>query len=258
MSLAPSINERTGHATGTNDTRRDLPVLAPKPWNMPLTLGDIPHMAAPVAQFLHEVQPDAVIAADRGARLFGLAVYRSWKHLYPEERFPTVDGKLHFQKFPDLEATRSRYADVVNFALTRAGILTPGDQADKPREWQSKTVVLLDDWICQGTSVKQFKKGVQNAGAEHDVDLDVVVATMCGEARSKLTGEIVVDFVGNPARKGWNATWNNNSMVHGIKYLSDKKPIVLRAVTARRTRRKLHRKVKNYFRIVNLLDRIRK
>lgn len=62
-----------------------------------LHIEDLPRLAVPIVDFIEEEKPDIIIGCDRGARLFALAVHSMWRELHTE-KFPTLDGKLHFAR----------------------------------------------------------------------------------------------------------------------------------------------------------------
>lgn len=118
------------------------------PLGLNLTMGDsasitaenIGEFALPIVEYIHQTQPDYVVASDRGARLLGLAVFRLHKRLYG--RFPTADGSMRFRRFSKSntsEATEQHLQPLVNEML---------QYKKRP------TVLVLDDWVCSGGTKK--------------------------------------------------------------------------------------------------------
>ncbi len=122
------------------------------PLGINLTLGDtasitadnIGEFALPIVEYIHQTQPDYVIASDRGARLLGLAVFRLHNRLYG--RFPTTDGTMRFRRFSKSntqEVTEQHMQPLVNEML---------EHKKRP------TVLVLDDWVVSGRTKRMAQQ----------------------------------------------------------------------------------------------------
>lgn len=101
-----------------------------------ITADNLGEFALPIVEYIHQTQPDYVIASDRGARLLGLAVFRLYRELYG--RFPTADGTLRFKRFSKSNSqseTEEHLRPLVNEMLANR---------KNPR------VLVLDDWVASG------------------------------------------------------------------------------------------------------------
>lgn len=91
-----------------------------------LEVADLPRLALPVVEFIDKERPDIVIGCDRGARLFSLAVYSMWRELH-DEKFPTLDGKLHFAKVSNSLSKHQQETQMQN-VIARSGADTKRDE----------------------------------------------------------------------------------------------------------------------------------
>lgn len=110
--------------------------LTPKDETTSINADNIGEFALPIAEYIHQTQPDYVIASDRGARLLGLAVFKLHRLLYG--RFPTADGTIKFRRFSksnSQEDTEKHLQPLVKDMLEHK---------------QRPTVLVLDDWVCSG------------------------------------------------------------------------------------------------------------
>lgn len=112
-----------------------------------ITAENIPEFAFPVAQFIHEVRPDYIIACDTGARLFGVAVKMMYHELYG--KFPTKDGKMHFRKL-SRKIPKERMRSTLEPDIVRML-----EQTEFP------TVLFLDDWISTGETERGIRELVE-------------------------------------------------------------------------------------------------
>lgn len=136
----------------------------------------IKFLALPVIDYLHALQPDAVIAADRGARLLALATHHGWRYRYPGQRFPTIDGKIHLARISRNIDQPTLY-DTILFALKQARLPqseVPGRYVDPET---APTVVLMDDFVKSGATLANFKHAANAYGIPRQ---NVVLVTMKG------------------------------------------------------------------------------
>ena len=109
-----------------------------------ITADNIGEFALPIVEYIHQTQPDYVIACDRGARLLGLAVYRLYRSLHG--RFPTSDGTLRFRRFSKSNAqqeTEKHVQPLVDEMLTYE---------------KRPTALVLDDWVASGHTKKMIQQ----------------------------------------------------------------------------------------------------
>lgn len=101
-----------------------------------VTIDNIAEFAYPLAQFVHEVRPDYILACDRGARMIAMAVHMLYQRLYGA--LPTLDHSVHFRKIstkvPESEIEPS-LKPLVRRMVEAA---------------QNPTVLVLDDWVSSG------------------------------------------------------------------------------------------------------------
>ncbi len=193
------------------------------PSGLNLTLGDsasitadnIGEFALPIVEYIHQTQPDYVVASDRGARLLGLAVFRLHNRLYG--RFPTADGTLRFRRFSKSNterATEKHLQPLVDEILQqveyeeRTGLkrLLPRDVRKKP------TVLVLDDWVCSGGTKRLAQQTFDKLGK--------------GRIKTKF-GVLVgggADVSGhNQQTSGFAGVtdWHDDSDIIGVKYGHD-------------------------------------
>ena len=176
------------------------------PLGLNLTLGDsasinadnIGEFALPIVEYIHQTQPDFVVASDRGARLLGLAVFRLHNRLYG--RFPTADGTIRFRRFSKSntqEATEEHIQPLVDEMLA---------YKKKP------AVLVLDDWVCSGGT----KRLAQN------------VLDKLGKGRIKTKFGVLVgggaDVSGHSGQTSGFAgvtDWRDDSNIIGVRYGKD-------------------------------------
>lgn len=211
------------------------------PLGLSLTLGDsasitadnIGEFALPIVEYIHQTQPDYVVASDRGARLLGLAVFRLHNRLYG--RFPTADGTMRFRRFSKSntqEATEQHMQPLVDEML---------HHKKKP------TVLVLDDWVCSGGTKRMAQQTFDKLSK--------------GKIKTKF-GVLIgggADVSGhNPHTSGFAGVtdWRDDSNIIGVRYGNDNwgsngirgKPV--RSEQARDYRRRM------YEGIDKLVDRI--
>lgn len=207
----------------------------------------IVHLARPVIEFIHDEKPDAVIAADRGGRLLALGAHYSWSKRYPGETFPTKDGKLHFARLSKNSLSSSEFGRVLRHTLIKAGVVAGNPDAEY---WEddavkvtddSTRVMLIDDWIAQGTTFGRFKGCLTEAGVKAE---NVLLATMWGAEYLRRDGVKTVCGLDHSSDTPWDA----NEEVMGLHYWdSSTKPTVARTTYSKQARKILHDTVDEYY-----------
>ncbi|MBS3091136.1 hypothetical protein J4217_01660 [Candidatus Pacearchaeota archaeon] len=176
------------------------------PLGLNLTLGDsasinadnIGEFALPIVEYIHQTQPDFVVASDRGARLLGLAVFRLHKRLYG--RFPTADGTIRFRRFSKSntqEATEKHIQPLVDEILACK---------KKP------TVLVLDDWVCSG-GTKRLAQNVLDKLGKGKIKIKFGVLVGAGADVSGHSGQ-TSGFAGV-------TDWRDYSDIIGVRYGKD-------------------------------------
>lgn len=211
------------------------------PLGLNLTLGDsasinadnIGEFALPIVEYIHQTQPDYVVASDRGARLLGLAVFRLHNRLYG--RFPTADGTMRFRRFSKSntqEATEQHMQPLVDEMLQRK---------KKP------TVLVLDDWVCSGGTKRMTQQTFDKLSKGRvKTKFGVLIG---GEADVSGHNSHTSGFAGV-------TDWRDDSNIIGVKYGNDNwgttgiKAIPVRSEQARDYRKRM------YEGIDKLVDRI--
>lgn len=109
-----------------------------------ITPANIPRFIYPIAQYVHELQPDYIYAFDSGARLPGLALHMMYQELYGS--LPSVDHSIRFRrvshKIPNGPVRKRIQEDIEEMI------------AAKP----NPTVFILDDWSSTGRTITMARK----------------------------------------------------------------------------------------------------
>jgi adenine/guanine phosphoribosyltransferase-like PRPP-binding protein len=186
----------------------------------------IPVIARRVVEFLREEKPDAVIAADRGGRMLALAVHAGWRLRYPGERFPALDGKIHFARLSRRDLDYDTFRRLVNWGLVRAGIAEPDDRDEyflydrvTAKDPESKLMVM-DDWITRGSTIVRVQDIAAEAGLKPD---NVSAAVMySGYGRRLPLNRYIVAEPENDKIRGFS--WSDSSYDLGITYYNGVDP----------------------------------
>ncbi len=163
-----------------------------------ITADNIGEFALPLVEYIHQTQPDYVVASDRGARLLGLAVFRLHNRLYG--RFPTADGTIRFRRFSKSntqEATEEHIQPLVDEMLA---------YKKKP------TVLVLDDWVCSG-GTKRLAQNVLDKLGKGRIKTKFGVLVGGGADVSGHNGQ-TSGFAGVTA-------WRDDSNIIGVRYGKD-------------------------------------
>lgn len=157
-----------------------------------ITAKNISEIAFPIVTYIHKLQPDYIVACDRGARLIGFAV----KYLYNKlhGKLPTVDGSLRFRRISksnSQEQTAKYLKPLVREILT---------DCDK----RNPVVLVLDDWVASG-STKRETKEIFNELGEGWIDLKFGVLVGDG---ADVAGTI----------QDHDVEWHDNPRIIGVDY----------------------------------------
>jgi adenine/guanine phosphoribosyltransferase-like PRPP-binding protein len=173
-----------------------------------ITAEDLPELAEPIAAFIAEKQPDIVIAADRGGRLVGLAVYKVWKQLYPDKPFPTVDGSLHFARLSK-QLPVAKIKDALDLVISASGKHAREDYVGHPATSETPLkVMVIDDWICGGNTHRLVQQAFEEFGFYDGQDLEIMMAVMCGR-NAHISGNVHRDKT---------CEWHDNDESVGVAY----------------------------------------
>lgn len=210
----------------------------------PINAETIVHLARPVAEFIHTEKPDAIIAADRGGRLLALGTHAIWKWMYPEERFPTRTGGIHFARLSRRKLSSEVFGNLFYDSLRRAKITcepTSPAQAEQPNK--DTRVTFMDDWIWGGETLR-------------------IITDLCGAvgiAEENVTTAVMVDHndsipnrhvVGDPDSGYGDCSWLELTEKIGMTYTDGYLPKVCwdsSIISARRERQLLNASIQRYF-----------
>ena len=204
--LSNKFNSIQTSPLGLNLTLRD---------SASITADNIGEFALPIVEYIHQTQPDYIVASDRGARLLGLAVFRLHNRLYG--RFPTTDGTIRFRRFSKSntqEATEQHLQPLVDEILQQTEYeRATGIRRLLPRKIKKKpTVLVLDDWVCSG-GTKRLAQSVFDK---------------LGKGRIKTKFGVLVgsgaDVSGHSAQTAGFAgvtDWRDDSNIIGVRYGND-------------------------------------
>jgi len=163
-----------------------------------INADNIGEFTLPIVEYIHQTQPDYVIASDRGARLLGLAVFKLHRLLYG--RFPTADGTIKFRRFStsnSQEDTEKHLQPLVNKML---------EQKQRP------TVLVLDDWVCSGGTKRLAEETFDRLSKGR---IKTKFGVLIGEGG---------DISGHSSHTSGFARvtdWRDDSNIIGVKYGSD-------------------------------------
>lgn len=192
--------------------------------------------AQPLVEWVHEKQPDAIIAADRGGRLLGLALYNSWSYRYPADTFPTRSRSVNFARISKWNES-SVNTNLIHRTLAMAGI----DPQENPADRSAK-VMFIDDWVCSRSTYQIFCDGLTSYGLDSSRPLFV---TLSGDNLSTVTRRD--HFVCEEHRPLSTMSWHDDSDRVGIEYTDKGKPSTLKAPEAQRERKLLHDDIQQHY-----------
>lgn len=246
LQAVPSDEFRSAYLLGAlaATRRRANPYVAPAPshvemtmppdtddlWSRSLEVEDLPYMASPVVELARDLRPDVVMAADRGGRLFGLAVYGAWQRRYPEAQFPSIDGKIHFGRISkSVDPTVVQQS--VKHVLHRSGAMAELAQRRSEGDFSLLRVMLIDDWVYMGSTVDMVRRMVGNELGANEFALGTMRGTRYAGCRH---------VVGDERRDG-KGQWSDNGLANGVDYdYDDPYPQNTHSPLARHLRGKLY------------------
>ncbi len=183
-----------------------------------ITAGNIGEFALPIVEYIRQINPDYIIACDRGARLLGLAVFKLYGELYG--RLPTVDGTLRFRRISKSESQNDTEAHL------RPLVEEMLEQRKRP------CVLVLDDWVCSGGTKNLAKDVFYKLGKGRiEVKFGVLVG---GEADISGHSSHASGFAGV-------TDWRDDSNIIGVRYSDSHREI--RAQPVRSEQAKDYRRV---------------
>lgn len=163
------------------------------------TIKALPQLARPLVEYIHDTKPDIVIAGDRGGRLYAGTVKKSWRHRFPQDPFPTIDGKIHLARVTSRSASWNEVVDVTKLALRRAGLDTLQNTARN--DGLKPNVMYIDDWAVYGGTIQRFIDAAEEVGVPADA---ITYATICGEEM-----DFVRHFVADPGTRSGRSAWDS-------------------------------------------------
>jgi hypothetical protein len=237
------ITHHPGYSTETAAAL--LPTEPPNEMYVPGS-DNIAFVARPVVEYLHQNPMDAIVAADRGGRLLALAIHGCWKHHYPGEHFPTIDGKIHFvRNSTSLDLDISLHA--IDLTLDRA-------LQSSQKSVQEQSIMFMDDWIMGGATIHRFALAAAKRGLLYK---NIHVATMSGNrlpkrrtSNNRTSQEQITHHI--VAQPYWSGSrWCDDDDVIGIDFQDDGiTPIAKRGperLPAQRARIKMHKHIAEFY-----------
>lgn len=197
-----------------------------------VTPDNIGYAVAPIVEYIHEEEPDYILAMDRGARIVGLATALLHHELYGT--LPTKDKKIHFRKISvnsDAEIVRKQVGEDVDRML---------------EETESPKLLLLDDWIHGGETKKMITDVITDvSGGQVEIKYGVLIGDDTGKGfGTKGIGE-GADVWGVANNFGYYS-WRNNTNVTGVEYDNHLQVRNTLAPEATIFRRRVARSIKRY------------
>lgn len=186
-----------------------------------VTSRNIAYAIRPVVDYIHQLQPNFIVAFDRGARLFGFATHIFYNKLYGQ--LPTVDGKIHYRKI-SLKIDREHLARVVSC-----------DVDYMCRKLRNPHVLLIDDWI-HGGQTREYALGLYRDLSDNV--LDIHYGVMIGKGKG-------ADVWGTNNNFGIYSWYNQNRVV-GVYYDESKFAKKTGDKRATEIRRKIVDSIKRY------------
>lgn len=201
--------------------RRANPITAPDAWDERpdrpeypsgwVDMDSLPYIASPIVEHIREDMPDLVMAADRGARFLGLAVFKAWHQRYPGATFPTIDGRVHFGRMSK-RADNSATEDVIRDILHRSGVSAEMAQRRAVGDYRPMKVLLLEDWVSGGGTVSMVMGLLGSLGLKGR-DIEFSLATLNGGQHDAVKKHIIGDRLRSPG-----ALWSDSSEIVGVHY----------------------------------------
>jgi hypothetical protein len=210
-------------------------------WYERIGVRDLAYLSIPVMEHIRSQSPDLVMAADRGGRYFGLAVYYSWNKRYPGAPFPTIDGKLHFGRISRNVSGEDRQK-VMDQIVNRSGLRAEMMQRRAEGSNLPVSVLLLDDWVALGRTINMAIRALEADGLfRREVDFKYIHATMAGDRHGR------DHIVGDPS-KSTSSAWDNDNYAMGVQYGDDSaRPRVQPTEVSDRYRVDLRRHINEYY-----------
>lgn len=192
----------------------------PDSYGSSVNTNNLPEIAEAVVERIRAEMPELIIAADRGARYFGLAVYNCWRARYPDVPFPTIDGKLQFGRISRAidEGPRQRLIDDI---LNRSGVRAEILQRRAEGNQRPVRIWLLDDWIGMGRTINMMARALENSGPYRaGRDFAYTHITMVGDYHGDSRCRHIVAA---PTRCA-GSSWDNEGQAIGVSFGDDGDP----------------------------------
>jgi len=159
-----------------------------------ITADNLAEFVLPLAEFVHQFQPDCIIACDRGARPIGMALSIVYKLVYG--KLPTFDGTVRFRRISSSNHVRDTKEHL------------RGLVKDVLREREEPRFLVLDDWVSSGSTQNMAKSLIYDLS---NGKADVKFAVLRGE-RADATG----------THKDYSVEWHDRPDIVGIDYIGFK------------------------------------
>ena len=211
--------------------------------NGKLIIRNLPYLVRPIIESIHDMQPDIVIAGDRGARLFAYTALQSWHKRYPGEKFPSRSGGIIFARVTSRSAEYEDVRDAVGYAIKHSGPKGALVHLDK-KTAAGLSVMYLDDWAVYGDTIDRFVDGASGLGIP---TRNITYATLCGNKMDSVR-HVIGDPERNPRRSEWDSEGGSELYV-GMRYNWNQPtvPITNMNPEAHMARRQIGRDIDEYY-----------
>lgn len=189
-----------------------------------ITPENLPYFILPIVNYIHEFQPDCVIALDTGARIIGLAVFKLFTEMYGT--FPTITHALLFRR------VSHKISQELVAKQVKQDILSLLAQREHPR------LFIVDDWTTTGKTTSVVKTMIDTL-SQGKIDVRV------GVMREFITN--VADIHGDRFSVA-RSQWHHKSEKIGISYSPDLTPSPVRSIEAYQLRKQVIESIKNFAR----------
>lgn len=181
---------------------------------------NIAYSVFPIAEAIHEIRPDYMLALDRGGRIVGLATYMMYRELYGS--LPTNDRVMHFQKIS------RRLPPVVVYERLKPIAKEVLSVKDSPK------VFVIDDWMNTGITRSRINQAFKQLS---DNRITVYYGVLRGRGENVTGDRVSMAY----------CTWHGNTNQIGIEY-SEKTGITKSAHSSEAIvfRNRLYKNIKDF------------
>lgn len=189
--------------------------------NFQITAGNVCRYAYPLVLYMHQIQPDYIIALDSGARITGFVVQQLYTRIYGS--LPTGDSSIHFRKVSHFSP--------LGFNMKQL----KGDVERMMSIKDSPLLFVIDDWINTGMTRQMVTKVISDLSESK-------IRVRYGVMRELLAGK--ADVSGAKFCLARTA-WRDNENLIGVHY-EEGKPYRAKSTEAVDLRRQLTANVRKF------------